>query len=264
MLEEDGCTGSSGDSLRLRRKLNRSASVCSKYHEPKRGQAYSVITTKQLKAASSGIETTGCGTTDYKCLCSAKTFLAALQSQVMTECTSAEYQGKLALSLSLSKMSNYYRQTNECVFPKATLSFAQGICASVDITLNLPSTDTMTTASSTTTAATAASPVYSQATSAATDNSGSTAATTAVTASWSSYASSPSSAAVSTNSNPTTTTYTSAPIPSPRPLSTQSYIIPPMTTSTDVTKPSNKNSITTTSTSTTSNRSSNKTIYTRT
>ncbi|KAL8792989.1 MAG: hypothetical protein Q9195_004393 [Heterodermia aff. obscurata] len=192
-----------------------------------------------LRAASSGIETTGCGTTDYKCLCSANSFLTALQSEVMTECTSAEYQGK---GLRPERASTSTDERFE-----ATLSFAQGICASVGITLNLPSTDTMTTSPSTstgapaqwqaTTAGTAVTPTASGAGSA-----GSPAASTA-SAPWSSYASSdapaPSSAAVSTNSSPATGTHASASAstPSPLSLSAQSYVIS-LAKPTDVVEPS--------------------------
>jgi len=58
----------------------------------------------QLKAASSGISDTGCATTDYHCLCSASSFLAALQGQIVTVCSASDIQSMT----SSQKISHVY------------------------------------------------------------------------------------------------------------------------------------------------------------
>ena len=152
----------------------------------------------QLKAASSGIADTGCTTTDYKCLCSASSFTSALQTQVLAECSSADYQSKN------SSLVKYAKSVN--VDNPATATFAQGVCGGVGVTLNLPSPNNAAAA-----APAAAAPASSQATQAAAasvpdDSEGAAAnAGYAPTSSYEAGAAPTSTAAVSACSHPTLT-----------------------------------------------------------
>ncbi|KAI9769613.1 MAG: hypothetical protein M1839_003615 [Geoglossum umbratile] len=129
-------------------------------------QDLSALPTCAQSCAISGISSTGCGITDLKCICSAQAFLTSVGTCTTAACSAADLQSMFLFHLlpycvfeavvrfpdrsgSLGKrfrrergrscFHGIHEETKANDFPiTETYAFAQSLCGSVGVTLNIP------------------------------------------------------------------------------------------------------------------------------